>query len=183
MAYSNKTISNPKTGQIIRFLRTAKETSGKYLEMESIFQPGSKEPPAHYHPYQEEKFKIISGELTVKLNGNLKVYTTGEILSVPNNTVHSMWNQSGSTTVVHWHVTPALDTEYFFETMMGLAEEGKTNKEGVPGILQIALLANKYANIFRFSKPPFIVQKILFYVLTPFAYLAGYKNQYEKYLN
>src|SRR5687768_8536880 len=107
--------------------------------METIFQPGSKEPPAHYHPYQEENFTIISGELTVKLKGSLKVYTAGETLFVPKNTIHSMWNPSGSTTVVRWHVAPALDTEYFFETMMGLAGEGKTNKEGVPRILQIAL--------------------------------------------
>lgn len=52
MAYQNKIIRNPRTRQDIRFLQTAKDTDGKVLEMEANYNSHSKEPAAHYHPYQ-----------------------------------------------------------------------------------------------------------------------------------
>ena len=183
MAYRNKIIINPTTGQTIKFLQTAADTQGKFVEMESSLSPGSKEPPAHYHPHQDENFTVLTGELTVRTNGKLKVYGAGESLRIPRNTIHSMWNQANAVTVVHWHVSPAMNTENFLETTMGLASEGKTNKDGMPNILQVSLIANKYDNVFRLSRPPFILQKITFSILTPFAYLFGYKPFYPKYLN
>jgi hypothetical protein len=42
-------------------------------------------------------------------------------------------------------------------------------------------MANKYASVFRLSKVPYTVQKIVFIMLTPFAYLLGYRPTYEKY--
>lgn len=183
MAYKNKTISNPKTGQTITFLQSAKDTDGSFIEMKSSFAPGSIEPPAHYHPYQEENFTVLRGELTVRCNGKVRVWKTGETFLISKNTSHSMWNNSNSDTIVHWRVSPAMNTENFFEILMGLAGEGMTNDRGMPNLLQVALIANKYNKIFRLSRPPYIAQKILFSILTPFAYLYGYKPSYAKYLN
>ena len=183
MAYSNKVISNTQTGQTIRFVQTAKDTNGQFLEMESNFSPNSKEPPSHYHPHQEEDFTVLSGELTVRINGETKILKQGDHLHVPANTIHGMWNQSAKTTVVSWRTRPAMNTEYFFETVMGLSNDGKTNKDGIPNILQSALLLNKYTSEYRPAKPPYIVQKIVFGLLTPFAYLFGYKTMYKKYID
>lgn len=183
MAYKNKTVWNPTTGQTIRFLKTAIETDGQFLEMESTFGIQSKEPPLHYHPHQDESFTILSGELTVKINGDLKRFSAGTRFEVPKSISHAMWNESSAPAVVKWRVSPALNTEIFFENTMGLAMDGKINANGLPNILQIALIANKYDNIFRLSKPPFAVQKVIFSILTPIAYLAGYRSSYDKYLN
>lgn len=183
MAYRGKIIRNPNTGQTITFLQTAKDTGGQFLEMESAFDRTSDEPPAHYHPYQDENFTVLRGELAVRANGTVKAYKAGEAFHIPRNLVHSMWNISASPTVVNWQVSPALNTENFFEVVMGLAAEGKTNKQGMPNALLKALLAKKYNKVFRLSKPPFIAQKILFSLLTPFDFLPGYQSSYEKYLN
>ena len=183
MAYKNKAIANPKTGQIIKFLQTAQDTGGRLLEMESTFRAKSVEPPLHYHPYQEENFCVISGELSVRMNGVVKTYAAGDQFHVPKNTAHSMWNSSDSPAILNWKVSPALNTEYFFENSIGLANDGKTNEKGMPPFLQIALLANEYSNTFRFSKPPFIVQKIVFSLVAPIGWLAGYRSGYKKYLD
>ena len=183
MAFKNKVIANPKTGQTIKFLQTAKETGGRLLEMETTFRAYSREPMAHYHPKQEEFFTIISGELRVRIHGDLKTYVEGDQFHVPRNTVHAMWNASGAAAIVNWKVTPALNTESFFETTIGLASEGKTDEKGMPNILQVALIANKYDNIFRLSRPPYFLQKIIFSILVPVAYVAGYRSAYDKYLN
>ncbi|SDD93783.1 cupin domain-containing protein [Niabella drilacis] len=183
MAYKNKTIQNSSTGQNIRFLQTGKDTNGKLLEMETIFSAYSKEPLAHYHPYQIEDFTVLSGELTVRIDGHLTVMKEGQQLHIPARKIHAMWNNSASKTVVNWKVRPAMDTEHLLETVTGLANEGKTDKDGVPNILQGTLMANKYANVYRLSKPSFLVQKILFILLTPLAYLLGYRPTYKKFLD
>lgn len=183
MAFKNKTIRNLKTGQVTSFLQTGKDTAGKLLEMEVTYNEHSKEPAAHYHPYQVEDFTVLSGELTVRIDRQLKNLKPGDTLHVPRKKVHSMWNNSGSKTVVNWKVQPAMNTEHLLETATGLANEGKTNDDGMPNMLQIALMANKYADVFRLSKPPFVVQKIIFIILTPVAYLFGYKPSRKKYLD
>jgi len=182
MAYKNKKIANPIVGQNIKFLQTAKDTQGKLLEMEATYRPYSKEPPPHYHPYQEEDFMIIKGQMTVRLEGKILLLNEEDTLHIPANTVHSMWNNSGNTAVINWKIQPALNTEYFLETATGLAADKKRRKR-MRSLLQRSLLANKYSGVFRLSKPPYLVQKILFIMLTPFAWLAGYRASYKKYLD
>lgn len=183
MAFRNKVIQHPGSGQMIRFIRTGRETNGSLLEMESSWEPGSTEPPMHYHPFQSEDFKVMTGELTVRINGVVEILKPGDTLHIPACTSHTMWNHSTEKTIVNWKVRPAKDTEYFLETGMGLATDGKVNRKGMPGILQIALTANRFSRVFRLSKPPFFIQKFVFLLLTPFAWMAGYRAVYRKYID
>ena len=181
MAYKNKIITNSVTGQDFKFLQTSEDTGGALLEMESTYHSQSKEPPPHYHPYQEEDFTVIEGELTVRIDGKLRKLTAGDSLHIRKNQVHCMWNASDRKTTVNWQTRPALDTEYLLETITGLARDGKTNKDGRPNILQVALMTSKYSDSFRLAKPPYTLQKLVFGLLTPVAYLAGYRPSYRKY--
>lgn len=183
MAYKNKLITNPKTGQSIKFIQTYRDSDGKQLEMESTFQPFSKEPPPHYHPHQVEDFVVLEGELMVRMDGRITTYAVNDSFHVPANKVHSMWNGSSKKTVVNWKVKPALNAENLFEVIAGLANDSKTNDDGVPGLLQLVLTANKFSNVFRAAKPPYMVQKILFLIITPISYLLGYRPSYKKYLD
>ena len=121
MAYRNKIIRNVQLGQEIRFLQTAKDTDGTLLEMESTYHAASKEPPPHYHPHQEEDFTVVEGELHVRLEDHLVILKKGDHLHIPKNRVHSMWNGSENRTVVNWKVQPAMNTEYFLETAVGIS--------------------------------------------------------------
>ena len=109
--------------------------------------------------------------------------SAGETLEIPCNTIHSMWNGSGEKSVVNWKVQPALDTEYFLETGMGLAAQGKVNKKGMPSIWQAALLAERYQNVFRLAKPWFVWQQAAFKLLASIGRLMGYKAVYRELLN
>jgi quercetin dioxygenase-like cupin family protein len=182
MAYKNKVISNPMVGQNIKFLQTAKDTDGRLLEMEASFRPYSKEPPPHYHPCQEEDFIILKGQMTVRLQGKILLLNENDTLHIPVNTIHSMWNNSGAAAIVSWKVQPALNSEHFFETVSGLASDQKRRRR-VRSLLQRSLLANKYSQVFRVSRPPFFIQKIIFVILTPFAWIAGYRASYKRYLD
>jgi quercetin dioxygenase-like cupin family protein len=183
MAYSNKVISNPQTGQSIKFLQTARDTAGRLLEMESTYLSRSQEPPLHYHPVQSEVFTVLQGELTVLLNGEKKLFRAGQQLNIPPGCRHAMWNESEGITTVNWKVIPAMDTEYLLETGMGLAFNGKTNKNGMPRFLQVVMMASSFEKVFRLAKPPYLIQKLLFTVLKPVALLAGYRGRYKEYID
>jgi glyoxylate utilization-related uncharacterized protein len=148
-----------------------------------LFQPNSKEPIPHYHPEQEENFTVLEGEISVRLNRGIKILRQGDKLHIGKNQVHSMWNHSSGKARVNWKVTPALDTEYFLETGVGIANHKKTNEEGMPGILQVAALANKFSRVYRIAEPSYAIQKIIFTVLQPFSYMAGYKSIYKEFLD
>ena len=183
MAFKHKKVTNSKTGQSYTFLQTAADTQGRLLEMESSFEPHSLQPPLHYHPHQFEDFSVLEGELTVNVNGSLRILKKGDQLHIPANTRHAMWNAGNVKTMVNWKVQPALNSEQLFETFAGLANDNKTNPEGMPSFLQVLLTANKFSNTFRMAKPPYFAQKLLFTLLTPICRLLGYRAIYKKYLD
>ncbi|MCJ8209297.1 cupin domain-containing protein [Mucilaginibacter sp. RS28] len=183
MAVRNKIITNPKTGQQIRFIKTAKSTSGELLEMETVYAAKSAEPLPHYHPHQTEDFTVISGELTVRINGRIRKLKEGERMHIPMNQEHALWNSSENKTIVSWIVQPALNTEHLLETITGLAADGKTKASGIPNIWQFALTARHFSEVLRFSKAPAFIQTLVFSLLSPIAYLLGYRPVYKKYLD
>ena len=183
MAFVGKKITNSKNGQTYCFLQTAASTGGSMLEMESVYIPHTPEPILHYHPKQEEYFKILDGEVTVRIGTELRVLRAGDELHIPAGTHHGMWNPTERAAVVNWRTLPAMETEYFFETITGLVNDGKTDLKGKPRLLQTAMTINYFSDMFRLVKPPWLIQKMLFYILTPFARLFGYRAIYKKYLN
>jgi hypothetical protein len=74
-----------------------------------------------------------------------------------------------------------MKTEVFFETIWGLAQDGKANRGGVARLLHMIVIGQEYRDVFRLAKPPDIIQRILFAILTPIGKLAGYRGSYPKY--
>ena len=181
MAYPNKEIHSPVSKQSIRFIRTGTETNGELLEMVSTYLAHSNEPMAHYHPSQKEDFEVLEGELTVRTNGKILILKKGDRIHIPEGQTHSMWNDSDEKTVINWQVRPAMNTDNLLEMAYGLASEGKVGKSGRPSLLQTALMANHFSDVFRMAKPPFVLQKVLFGILTPIARMLGYRATYDRY--
>jgi quercetin dioxygenase-like cupin family protein len=183
MAYPNKKIHNPKTGQTILFIKTARETDGTLLEMISTFQPHSKEPAPHYHPVQKEEFTVLEGELTVRINRKVNVFKSGDKLIIAPEVAHSMWNNSDHPTLVKWNVRPALETEYLLETVTGMANDNQTNDQGIPGLLSGAQIMSRFSSAYRLAAVPFIIQYFIFSLLKPVALILGKKVAYHRYIN
>ena len=172
MAYKGKRISNPVNRQMIEFVTTAEDSQGRMLEMISTWQPHSPKPIEHYHPRQEEIFTVLEGELTVKVSGRQYTLTKGESIKMSASTVHAMWNDSAAPVVANWKVFPAGRTEHFLETGMELAAEGKLNPKGFSGKIRGLLLARKYRSEFRLHRPPYLIQILLFLLLTPLSFFT-----------
>jgi hypothetical protein len=117
------------------------------------------------------------------MDGKVRQLNAGDHIYIPRRAAHAMWNHTHETAVVNWKVTPALKTEYFLETAMGIATCGKCKKDGMPGLLQVSLLGRHYSKEFRLARPPYPIQKLVFNLLKPLALAAGYKAVYEDYID
>lgn len=74
---------------------------------------------------------------------------------------------------------PALRTETAFETLVGLARYGKTNKTGVPkNPLRLALVLRDYEDGIYLARPPLTVRRMISGVLAKVAWLLGYRAEY-----
>jgi mannose-6-phosphate isomerase-like protein (cupin superfamily) len=175
VARSGEEIHNPVAGLTLRFMQTAADTDGALLEMEATYEPRSIEPPVHFHPRQEERFEILEGTMQAEIDGEPRELRTGDTLSVPAGTPHSMWNASEVAARTRWETRPALRTERFFETVSRLAREGKTNEKGVPNPLQLAVIATAFRDEVRTTKPPRALQAVLLPPLALIGRLRGYR--------
>src|SRR5579884_466073 len=153
MIQAEKILVDPVRGQRIVFRKTAQDTNGELVEVEAFYQPGSEAPPAHIHPEQEEYFEVLAGSIHTRVDGHEKVYHVGEAFRIPAGVPHTMWNGSEAETRLLWQTRPALHTDAFFEIMWGLAQDGKTNRAGLPNLLQLSVIMQQYQREFRPVKP------------------------------
>jgi quercetin dioxygenase-like cupin family protein len=173
MAEPGDELKNPITGQDLVFRRTTAQTGGELLEVEAAWAPDSAEPVEHFHPRQEERFRVLEGTLTVRLEGDVRELRAGDELVVPAGARHAMWNSGAGRARASWETRPALRTEAFFEAVWGLASAGKVDAKGAPGPLQGAVLMREYRDEFRLASPPAPVQAVAFRVLAPIGRLLG----------
>jgi quercetin dioxygenase-like cupin family protein len=163
----------------LRFLKTGAETGGRELVLEATYQPQSAAPPAHYHPYQEERFTVLDGEMKVTRDGVTQTYGAGQTFTVPAGTSHSMYNAGDAAARVRWEVRPALNTEAFLRTTWGLAGTNGARSDGSPHFLQAVVIGQAYRREFRLTQPPYWLQQVLFALLAPLGRLKGYRSRYD----
>ncbi|WP_324672090.1 cupin domain-containing protein [Hymenobacter sp. GOD-10R] len=156
MAYTGQVIENPVTGQRIRFVALAEASAGAELVLESTFRGRGLEPPAHFHPEQDEFFEVLQGELQVRLDGKLRVLHQGTTLRINRGQVHSMWNVAEQPAVVRWAVRPALNTETFMEELFAASQ----NERGMPTPQQVGQLLHQFGREFRLAPPPAVAAPV-----------------------
>ncbi len=180
MANAGDELVNPVTGLRTVFRKTAQGTGGKLLQVDWVGDPGWTTGQDHVHPYQEERFEVLSGKLGLRMEGIERVLEEGEVIVIPPGSPHAAWNAS-SDDGVHALVDfrPVLRTEAAFETLAGLARDGKTNKAGVPkNPLRLALIMREYEDEIYFVWPPLAVQRVIFGALAKVGRLLGYRAEY-----
>ena len=179
MAKAGDRIDNPVTGERIVVLQSAQETDGELFAFELTVSPHGFVSAEHVHLKQEETFEVIRGTIRFRINGHEADAIVGQRVVVPSGTPHSWWNASDEEVAATVWLRPALNTEVFFETFFGLARDGKTNKRGLPNLLQTAVLVADYQDVTKVLLPPPL--PILLKLLTPLARLLGYRSSYPQY--
>lgn len=179
MIHAGQTIENPATGERLVFHETALRTGGEYVSFDAYITPGGHLPTGHVHPSQTETFEIVSGTLTMKLDGRTVEAGPGDTVVVEPGVNHDFANNTDE--VVHFRaeVRPALMIESLIETMYGLAADGKTNRWGIPNPLRMAVIAGAHFDTVRLSFPPAFVQRAALAVGAPIGRILGYRPEYQ----
>ena len=175
----NPTIANPVTGERIAFRDRDEST----LCFEYALEPGGFAVGRvdHVHPEQTELIDVRAGRLGVRIEGDEWTATPGTRFAVPPGTAHTIWNDGDEPVRTTIELRPGLESHRLFETLFGLAREGRTNDWGLPGPLQLAVIADAYGEEFALARAPLALQRGLAAATAPVGRLAGYRARYDRF--
>lgn len=75
-------------------------------------------------------------------------------------------------------VRPPLTADALLRALATLAQNGKTDAEGTPNLLALAVFLDANPNLVYLASPPIAVQKLLFKLLAPIGRRRGYVAEY-----
>ncbi len=180
MPTTGQILQNPTTGDIYEFLETAKGTDGERMTLKLTLKSKGELVPNHFHALQEESFEVLSGKLTVWLDGKTHILSTGDKITLPTNVPHNHFNNDDEPVTFLQSVTPALDFEYLMENLIGLTIDGKM-PNGKAGLVQ-ELVTLKYLDSKSYLAGfPVSFQKLMMNTVGPIGRLFGYRAIYKKY--
>ncbi len=178
MAHAGQTIVNPVSGERITFRKTSADTDGEYLEIDVELTPDGAVPGMHVHPHQEERFEILSGNVRFRKGLKKIDATVGDVVVVESGKAHKFKNHGSEGAAMRVRVTPALEMERLFETAVGLAEDGRVTRKGMPKPLDLALFVSEFQDEVRGPGSPGWLQRA---TLAPLAYIARRRGRAERY--
>jgi quercetin dioxygenase-like cupin family protein len=168
-------LENPITGEVLVFHRTAEETDGESVLVETFVRTDGFVAAAHVHPHQTERFEVLEGALGLRVGDKELVARPGEVATVAPGTPHRFWNAGESEARFLCEVRPALQFESLIETMFTLAAEGRTNRKGMPNPLRLAVIARAHFDTVRLPFPPAFVQRAALALGAPLGRALGYQ--------
>jgi mannose-6-phosphate isomerase-like protein (cupin superfamily) len=180
MIRAGDTIENPVTGERIVFRRTSAETNGEAVVIECFVRPSGFVAKPHVHPSQTERFDVLSGTVTFKIDGQELPAGPGDCVLVPAGRTHQFWNAGEEEARFRCEIRPALGFEQLLETMFSLAQAGKTNRRGMPNPLRLAVIARAHFDTVRLPFPPAWMQRVGLALGSPLGRLVGYRATYEQ---
>ncbi len=172
-----ESITNLATGDHIEFLETDEETNGQRSKFIMTLAPKSSwaRSPRHFHPYQTETFKVLAGELNLRVgNQHLILKPNQEKVVVEKFVLHSFWNEQEEEVKFIAEIYPPKNIEKGIRMTYKLAQEGKINKNNIPYNPFYTLLLMHYFDAY-FDIIPWRIQQFLFRQGAHLAAFFGYK--------
>jgi quercetin dioxygenase-like cupin family protein len=173
-------IEHPVTGERAVVRVGTVEAAGAYGVVDLYVRPRGAVVGEHWHPAMDEQFTVLRGRVDFRLAGQTRTAEPGREIHVPAGMRHDWWNAGDEDARVRVEVRPAARFEALMLNLLGLAQDGKTNARGLPNLLQLALLVREFRDVIRFTRPPQVVQAVLFAMLAPLARLVGYQGSYPE---
>ena len=144
------------------------------VEFRHVLAPGGAGPEPHIHTKQTETFHIISGIMVASLKGQKDVRLgPGEMIDVPPGIVHSFTNGSKEEPLVlRIVIEPALDFQWFMTEAIKSGIRNGGSQKDMP-LLEAGHLMWLSRDQQRIGGMPYVMQDILFGILSLFARITG----------
>lgn len=167
---------NAATGMRLEVEKSAASTNGASLAWLAAYAPFSPEPPLHLHPAQDERFEVLGGSIRVRHMGEVHDVAAGATLRIGAREPHALWNPSPEPARLRWETRPALRTEAWMGMLLALAAAGYTDRAGVPGLLQMAVLLRAFRGEIRLARPATGAQACVFGPLALLGRMCGLRH-------
>jgi quercetin dioxygenase-like cupin family protein len=152
---------------------TVRHSDADRLEVEVEYTPGGGRPPAHFHPAQDERFEVLDGRLSFRVDGSERTLGPREAIDIPRGAAHQVWNEGAEPARALWRSEPAGRTAEWFTELHELRASGRVGKNGIPGPLAFGVLLTEYSDVFRLAGPQLPIRAGLG-VLAVLGRLKGY---------
>lgn len=153
-------------------------------EMVAWLAPDAVEFPAHVHETSPESFEVLSGRLTVFVEGERRVLAPGEEHAVEPGEEHYVRNQTDG--FVAFRVTPpwakTVETQYTFFGLDHEGEFGPDGEFGEPGILYGLVMSETISEETRVTAAPQVFQRATWATLGNVASLLGHEAIERRFL-
>ncbi|EDP70733.1 Cupin 2, conserved barrel [Flavobacteriales bacterium ALC-1] len=170
-------IRNKATGDSIEFIQTDEGTKGRVSEFIMTLSPNSSwaKSPKHFHPFQTETFKVISGELNLNVGKEHLILTPNHNkIIVDKFVLHSFWNDTNKEVKFIAEIYPPRDIEKGIRKTYELADKGKINKRNIPyNPFYSLILMKQFDSYFHYI--PWKFQRLVFNFGARIALMFGYK--------
>ena len=157
-------VDDPFFRQRYRFSRT-----GAALQVEMWTEPGGGVSADHFHPHQEERFRVLQGEITFRLAGEERRAGPGDELVVAPGAPHAFENTGPDEAHLLSEVRPPLRLQEQIEEGAALARAGRITVKGRPAglgaFIEAAEMMHRYRDVTVLLSPPRILQRVLFPLL------------------
>ena len=182
---------NAPMGQRARLVTLPAETAGRSFVLEYVNKPftGESAVPSHLHPTYSETFEILAGQARYRLGRRTLQAGPGDRVVLPAGLPHvHPWSDSNEelhvlqTAEAHppdvRGLTASLQGAI---TIFGLAGAGRVNRNGVPNLLQVAVIIRETMPATYLAGVPIPLQRLLFGTLAAVGRLLGYRPAYPEY--
>jgi mannose-6-phosphate isomerase-like protein (cupin superfamily) len=131
----------------------------------------------HGHPHADETFDVVSGRLTIVVDGREQIVEAGQSATIPRGASHYFKNAHAGTTECTVTFSPSQQHQRFFRNFATLAQTKPKwfSSAGDPRLLLIALVLHSYRDHLYLAGVPIGIQKVLFAVLSRVARWRGYR--------
>ena len=103
-------------GHTLNFKTTTEELGGGGLVWELLSPPGTMVPP-HVHTVEDEFIYVAEGELEVLVGDTKYTAAVGDLIKMPKNVPHGIWQKGDKTTRTLWVVVPAHKMESLLSSL------------------------------------------------------------------
>lgn len=152
----------PVFGVRAQITADARDNGGEYVEMDCTVQPGSGS-IVHYHPHQEETYRVVEGELGVLRDGEWSTLGAGESMTIPPGAVHAFRNRSSTPVRFINRHTPALGFQAHLETLDRLVRAGKIRgTNDLRSVMHMSMSATRHQPDVPVRPPAWLVRVMAF---------------------
>lgn len=193
MIRPGQVLIHPLFGTRLTFMHTGAETGGRLLDWETVYKAYRGKESGnnpHFHATFVEQYDVLEGTAGYELHGTERQVPAGGQVKIPLGAAHrNFWNASAND--VRFITRLEMDppnlhaTQYivdFFETLYGLARDGKVNSEGLPkSFLHTILLVYGFQPETFLAGIPIPLQRTLIRAVAGLARARGYRTHYPQY--